>query len=83
VRIYIKENKKRIFIPIPLSLLKAVISIIQMPLVLRNISEHERRYIDAINFKELKKSIDMLKEYKGLKIVEVKDSEGHQVSITI
>lgn len=83
MRIYIKQDKKRMFIPIPFCMLKAALSIVTMPIILKYIPEKERRFMEMIDFKELKKCIGMLKEYKGLKMVEVRDSEGNRVDITI
>ncbi|WP_070000103.1 hypothetical protein [Cellulosilyticum sp. I15G10I2] len=83
MRIYIKEDKNIIFIPIPLVLLKAVFSIMEMPIVKRHIPERKRYIIQDINFNQLKQCVDMLKEYKGLKLVDIKDSKGNRIKITI
>ena len=83
MRIYINEGKTRMFIPLPLALLRAAVSIMQMPIVQRNLSAKDREYIEAVDWAELKKCITMLKDYKGLKVVEVKDSKGTKISITI
>lgn len=83
MKIYIKSGWKRFIIPFPLALAKLGISIVKAPLVLKYVPEESRKYMDIIDFNELSKCIDILKEYRGLSLVEVKSKDGTEVTITI
>lgn len=39
--------------------------------------------LENIDFKQLSKALDELKDYKGLKLVEVKEKDGDEVTIVI
>ena len=86
MKIYVKlNNGGRLKIPAPIGLVKAAIGLGGFGVLIarRFIPEEQRQYIDCVNFKELRKGIDVLKDYKGLKIVEVKSGDGPNVTIVI
>jgi hypothetical protein len=88
MKIYIKSKKSRRFcIPIPLSivtlLLKPISSAFIKRKVLANTNKESRVFIEEFDFKKLINSIDQLKDYKGLKLVEVNDKEGNEVTIIV
>jgi hypothetical protein len=49
----------------------------------RFVPEQQKQYIDCVNFSELSKSLDVLRAYKGLKMVDVKAKDGTEVQITV
>lgn len=83
MRVYVKADKMAFIIPIPNVLLKFGVSFIGSPFIQKYIPEKDKKYIDIINFKELSNCIDILKEYKGLKIVDVHSKDGSHVTITL
>lgn len=83
MKIYIKSGKMGFTIPVPNVLLKFGISIVDAPFIQKHISEKDKKYINMINWKELSSSIDILREYKGLKIVDVHSKDGSHVTITL
>ncbi|WP_315072409.1 hypothetical protein [uncultured Clostridium sp.] len=87
MKIYLKLNNGRRFkIPAPIGLVKFILSFgdFGASIAKKHINEEQRMYIDCIDFKELRKSLDVLKEYKGLKLVEVRaDNGGTEVTIII
>lgn len=86
VRIYIKLNTGRsFFIPAPIGLVKAVLYFgnFGVSIAKRHMPEDQRMYIDNIDFRELRKGFDVLRNYKGLKMVDVKAKDGTEVKITI
>ncbi|AKA68876.1 hypothetical protein [Clostridium scatologenes] len=83
MKIYIKSGKMRFTIPVPNVLLKFGISIVNAPFIQKHISEKDKKYVNMINWKELSSSIDILREYKGLKIVDVHSRDGNHVTITL
>lgn len=83
MKIYIKTNNKKFIVPFPLALAKFGISIAKSPLVLKYVPEKDRKYMEIINFNEMAKCIDILKEYKGLQLIDVKAKDGTKVSIVI
>lgn len=86
LKIYIKLNNGKSFkIPAPIILVKAALSFggFGVSIARRYIPENQKQYIDCIDFRELKKGFDVLRNYKGLTIVEVHASDGTDVTIII
>jgi len=86
LKIYVKLATGRSFkIPAPIGLIKVALGFggFGISIAKRYISKEQRQYIEYIDFKELKKSLDVLKAYKGLKLVEVKSGDGSEVRIII
>lgn len=83
MRVYIRQNGRTWPpIPCPLWLIKLGIRTCNSDLIRRYIPEDSKRYIDALDFAEIDKALRILKEYKGLKLVEVSSNDGNQVTIT-
>jgi hypothetical protein len=86
LRIYVKLQGRRGFkIPAPIGLIKAILGFggFGLSIAKRYISEDQMQYVNSIDFRELGKSLDVLKHYKGLKIVEVRAIDGTEVNIVI
>lgn len=86
LRIYVRLNTGRSFkIPAPIALIKAALVFGNFGLSIANryINEDQRKYIENIDLKELRKGFDVLKAYKGLKMVEVKAGDGTEVTIIV
>jgi len=86
LRIYIRlKNGRNLKLPAPIGLVKAVIGLggFGVSISRRFIPLEQRQYIDCINFKELRKGMDVLRDYKGLKILEVKAGDGPDVTVII
>jgi hypothetical protein len=86
LKISIKLNNGRSFkIPAPIGLVQAALGFggFGVSIARKYITEEQRQYIDCINFRELRKGLDVLRDYKGLKLVEVKANDGTEVTIVI
>jgi hypothetical protein len=86
LKIHVKLNSGRSFrIPAPIALVRAALGFggLGVFIARRYVPEDQRQYIDCIDFKELSKGLDVLKDYKGLKLVEVKAGDGTEVTIVI
>lgn len=86
MRIYIKiNNGPRFKIPAPIGLVKAAISLCSFGISLaqKSISKETLQYIESVDFKELRKSLDVLKDYKGLTLVDIKTEDGTAIKIII
>ena len=84
--IYVKLNSGRSFkIPAPIGLIKAALSFggFGVSIARRYIPEDKRQYVDCVDFRELRKGFDVLKNYKGLKMVDVKTEDGTEVIVVI
>jgi hypothetical protein len=86
LKIYIREGEgRRYMIPAPLWLVKAALGVggFGVSAARKYISEEQRVYYDSIDFKELRKGFDILKEYKGLTLVDIKSKDGTELRIII
>ena len=86
LKIYIKLTTGRKFkIPAPIGLVKMACGLggFGVSIARRYMPIEQRQYIDCIDFKELRKGLNVLKNYKGLKLVEVKAGDGTEVTLII
>ena len=83
MKIYVKSGKVGFTIPLPNVLLKFGISIVNTPFIQKHIPEKDKKYVNIIDWKQLSGCIDILKEYRGLKIVDVHSKDGSHVTITL
>ena len=86
MKVYIKlSNGRRLKFPVPIVLIKMVLSLggFGVSIARRYVPKHQLQYFDSINFKELRHGLDVLKDYKGLKMVDVKTEDGTIVTIIV
>jgi hypothetical protein len=86
LKIYLKiENGRRYFIPAPIWLIKAGLGMggFGIRIARKHIPEEQMSYIENIDFRELKKAVNVLKRYKGLNMVDVRASDGTEIKIII
>lgn len=86
MRIYIRTDDGRKFsILAPLWIVKGALGLgsFGTNIAKRYVPKDQQEYIDSIDFKELTKGFDVLKDYKGLRLLEVKSSDGTEVTIVI
>lgn len=86
MKIYIKHLQgKQYKIPAPITLVKMLLGLggLGAFIAKRFVPEEQKQYIDCVDFRELGKSLDVLRAYKGLKIVDVKAKDGTEVRIII
>lgn len=81
MKIYTKKGKKSYGIRLPLGAVKLIPGGVMNHIVIKK--HDDNLMIPEIDFKELKKAVYLLKEYKGLNIVEVKNGKGEEVIIKI
>ncbi len=81
MKIYFKKGKKSYGIRLPLSTIKLIpAGMINHIVISKN---DDDRIIPRVDFKELKRAVYLLKKYKGLNIVEVKNNKGEEVIVQI
>lgn len=86
MKIYIKTNDgKNLRIPAPIWLVKAALGFggVGVKIAKRYAPEDSRQYIDMVDFHELRKGFEVLQDYKGLKLVDIKSNDGTIVEIII
>lgn len=83
LKVYVKLDSGRSFkILAPIGIVKVVLGF-GVPFARRYIPEEQRQYVDSIDFKELRKGIDVLRDYKGLTLVDIKAGDGTEVKVVI
>jgi hypothetical protein len=86
LRIYLKiENGRRYFIPAPIWLVKAGLGMggFGVRIAQKHVPEEQLSYLENIDFKELKKAIDVLKNYKGLQMIDISAKDGTEIKVVI
>lgn len=86
MRIYVKEvNGVKLSIPFPLPLMvfmvrhsKGIIS-----RAMKSSNKEAVDYIDCVDYEQLACALEELKEYKGLKLVEITSKNGDEIVIEI
>lgn len=86
MRIYIKQNNGRsIHIPVPLSIAGFGCHLADFVIRVsrKHMSKQQQEYMDCIDFKKLSLSLKELRGYHGLKLVDVKTTDGEEVVIVL
>jgi hypothetical protein len=84
MRIFIKTDKgKKINIPVPMWTIRLGARFPIERIVRKHTKEKATKYLDLIDWTEMRKLIISLGEYKGLILVDIKASDGTEVLIQI
>jgi hypothetical protein len=86
MRIYVRTNEGKVFrVPAPLWIVRGALGLgnFGINIAKRYAPVESRQYIDMVDLRELRKGFEVLKDYKGLKIVDVKSSDGTIVEIIV
>ncbi len=84
MKIYIKtEEGKRIRIPIPMWTIRLGTKLPLEKIAKKHMREKDAKYLELIDWKEMRNLIISLSEYKGLNLVDIKASDGTEVLIQI
>ena len=86
LKIYVKlSNGKSFKFPAPIGLIKIALGlgVFGISIARRYVPKEQLQYFDSIDFKELRKALDVLKDYKGLKMVDVKADDGTIVTVFV
>lgn len=84
MRIYIKTSDgKRFWVPAPLWVLKLGTGVWVEGIIKKYVPKEHRQYVDCIDFSKLHEAVSVLKEYKGLNIVDVRAKDGTVVNIRL
>ena len=74
---------KRFWIPAPLWILKLGAGNLAEQIIRRSVPKEQLKYVECIDFSKLRKAVGVLKEYKGLVIVDVRAKDGTIVNIRL
>jgi hypothetical protein len=84
MRIYIKtEEGKKIRIPVPMWAVRLGTTFPIEKIVRKHMKAKDAKYLELIDWKEMRTLIISLSEYKGLDLVDVKSNDGSEVLIQI
>lgn len=86
MRIYIRQASGRhFFIPVPLTLAQFALRTgnFGIKIAKKYVDEQTLKYLECVDLKALSRSLNILREYRGMSIVEVKSSNGDEVLISI
>jgi hypothetical protein len=84
MRIYIKtEEGKKIKIPVPVWSVRIVTRLPIEKIARKHMNEKDAKYLELIDWKEMRALIISLSDYKGLNLVDIKSNDGSEVLIQI
>jgi hypothetical protein len=84
MKIYIKtEEGKKIKIPVPMWVIRLGTRLPIERIARKHMKEKDAKYLQLIDWKEMRNLIISLSEYKGLTLVDIKASDGTEVLIRI
>lgn len=86
MKVYIKKENKRGFwipVPLPMFIIRLALSDFVKTKALAHVDKETKKYIENIDFKGLASSISDIKNYKGLRLVEIADKQGNEVIIIV
>lgn len=86
MRIYIKTREGRVLrFPAPLWLVSGALGFGKFGITIakKYVPENQKEYMDIVDFQELRKGFRVLREYRGLKLVEIKSGDGTEITIVV
>lgn len=84
MRIHIKTEKgKKITIPVPMWAVRLGTRFPIERIVRKHIKEKDAKYLELVDWNEMRTLIISLNEYKGLILVDIKANDGAEVLIQI
>lgn len=84
MRIYIKTDKgRKLRIPVPMWVIRLAARLPIERIVKKYMKEKDAKYLELIDWNEMRNLIISLSDYKGLNLVDVRASDGTQVLIQI
>ena len=86
MRVYLKiknHNRFGIPIPMPMFIFRLAPSRSVKEKIINHCDINSRRYLENIDFEALYRSLEALKDCKGLKLVEVSQRDGTEVTIIV
>jgi hypothetical protein len=84
MKIYIKtEEGKKIRIPVPMWVVRLGTRLPIERIARKHMKEKDAKYLELIDWKEMRNLVISLNEYKGLDLVDIKASDGTEVLIRI
>ena len=84
MRIYIKtEEGKKLRIPVPMWVVRLGTRLPIERIARKHMKEKDAKYLELIDWKEMRNLIISLSEYKGLNLVDIRANDGTEVLIRI
>ncbi|MFT5874156.1 MAG: hypothetical protein ACI8WT_003116 [Clostridium sp.] len=84
MKIYIKTGEgRKVRIPVPMWAIRLATRLPIERIVMKHIKEKDAKYLELIDWNEMKNLIISLSEYKGLKLVDIRANDGTEVLIQI
>lgn len=84
MRIYIKTDEgKKLRIPVPMWVVRLGTRLPIERIVRKHMKEKDAKYLEMIDWKEMRNLIISLSDYKGLNLVDIRASDGTEVLIRI
>ena len=84
MRIYIKTSKSvKFWVPVPIWIFKLATGVWVEGIIKKNVPRKYRPYVDSIDFLKLHEAINVLKQYKGLVIADIRAKDGTVVNIRL
>lgn len=84
MKIYIKTDEgKKITIPLPMWVVRMGARLPIERIARKHMKEKDAKYLDLIDWDEMRTLLISLNEYKGLTLVDIKANDGSEVLIQI
>ncbi|WP_251861688.1 hypothetical protein [Clostridium sp. Marseille-Q2269] len=83
MKIVIKSERTKMFIPVPIFLLPHILKIFKAICKKSTNNSESIKYIECLDVDSVRCIIKELKRYKGLKLVQVKSQDGTYVLIKV
>ena len=84
MRVYIKtEEGRKLRIPVPMWALRLAARLPIERILKQHMKEKDAKYLELIDWNEMRNLIISLSDYKGLNLVDIRASDGTEVLITM
>lgn len=84
MRIYIKTQEgRKLRIPVPMWVVRLATKLPIERIIRKHIKEKDAKYLELIDWNEMRNLIISLSDYKGLNLVDIRANDGTEVQIRI
>ncbi|QGU96429.1 hypothetical protein GOM49_16180 [Clostridium bovifaecis] len=83
MKVYLQHKRLRMVLPVPTWILRLMSKAAIKNSIIKHTPREYIKYVESMDFNEVDKAVEILKQYKGMDIVNVESNDGTKVRIRL
>lgn len=83
MKVYVQHKRLRMVLPVPIWILRLMSKSVIKNSIIKHTPKEYIKYIESIDFKELDKAVEILKQHKGMEMFNTESNDGTKVRIIL